>query len=176
MAGGYQVPERLQNFRVYDSTNNALMGIASVELPEIEAMSETVSGAGISGEIETPIVGHYGSMTCTLSWTSITKAAMKLASPDTHEIDLRGSQQVRDTTTGKVKVSAVRVTLQVVPKTVTLGTFEVNATTETEHEFEVLYIKLYVDDKPQLEIDKFNFVARFGGEDLLKETRKALGM
>lgn len=170
------MPERLVNFRAYDSKNNALLGLVTVDLPEIEAMSETVSGAGISGEIETPIVGHYGAMSLTMSFSSITKDGMSLCRPGTHEVDLRGAQQVRDTTTGKTKIVPVRFTLRLVPKNITLGTFEVNATTDTEYEFEVLYIKQYLNDKPVLEIDKFNFVARFGEEDALSEVRKALGM
>lgn len=46
MAGSNQMPERLVNFKVYNSGND-LLGIATVDLPELEAMSDTVSGAGI---------------------------------------------------------------------------------------------------------------------------------
>ena len=175
MAGSNKMPERLVNFKVYNGSND-LLGIATVDLPEIEAMSDTVSGAGISGEVETPVLGHYGSMTCTFSWSSITKLGMGLAKPETHEIDLRGAQQFRDSTTGKLAIVPVRCTLRVIPKTVTLGTFEPGAATDTEHEFEVLYMKLYVDDVEMIEIDKFNFVAKFNGDDTLAGVRKALGM
>lgn len=175
MAGSNQMPERLVNFKVYNGSND-LLGIATVDLPELEAMSDTVSGAGIAGEVETPVLGHYGSMTTTFSWNSITPRGMELAKPETHEIDLRGAQQSRDTTTGKLKIVPVRCTLRVVPKTVALGSFEPGATTDTEHEFEVLYMKLYVDDKEVIEIDKFNFVAKFGDDDVLADVRKALGI
>lgn len=175
MAGSNKMPERLINFKVYNGKND-LLGIATVDLPEIEAMSDTVSGAGISGEVETPVLGHYSSMTCTFAWNMITKLGMALAKPDTHEIDLRGAQQSRDTTTGKLAIVPVRCTLRVVPKTVTLGTFEPGATTDTEQEFEVLYMKLYVDNAEVIEIDKFNFKAKFGGDDTLAQVRSALGM
>ena len=80
MANGQnQVPERLINFNVYDGESKALMGIATVDLPEIEAMSDTVSGAGIAGEVESPILGHFGSMTTTFTWRTIEKAAIALA-------------------------------------------------------------------------------------------------
>ena len=43
-AGENKIPERLINFRVYNNGND-LLGVATVELPELEAMSDTVSGA-----------------------------------------------------------------------------------------------------------------------------------
>ena len=66
MATGNKVPERLINFRVYNDGND-LLGVANVDLPSIEAMSDTVSGAGIAGEVESPILGHFASMTATFT-------------------------------------------------------------------------------------------------------------
>ena len=42
---GNNVTERLVNFRVYNEGND-LLGVATVDLPELSAMSDTVSGAG----------------------------------------------------------------------------------------------------------------------------------
>lgn len=170
-----KMPERLINFRVYNGKND-LLGLASVDLPEIEAMSDTVAGAGIAGEVETPVMGHYGAMACSFSWNSITAEGMKLSKPGVHEIDIRGAQQMLDTASSKFGVVPVRLTLRVTPKTVTLGTFEPGATTDTEQEFEVLYLKMYVNDKEVIEIDKYNFVAKFGGDDALADVRRALGL
>lgn len=93
MATGNKVPERLINFRVYNDGND-LLGVANVDLPSIEAMSDTVSGAGIAGEVESPILGHFGSMTATFTWRTITPELAKLANQKAHALDLRGSQQV----------------------------------------------------------------------------------
>ena len=154
-SGGNKVPERLVNFRVYNNSND-LLGIATVDLPEIEAMSDTVSGAGIAGEVES--------------------AAMKLAQQKAHAVEVRGSQQVYDAANGTYSTVPVRCALRVVPKTVTLGTFEPGATTDTEQVFEVLYIKLFVSGKEVLEIDKFNYVAKFGDHDALASVRSDLGL
>lgn len=175
MAGQNKVPERLINFRVFNEGKD-LLGVATVELPEIEAMSETVSGAGIAGEVESPILGHFGSMTTTFSWRTIEKAAMELAKQKWHAVDLRGSQQVHDAANGVYTTSAVRVSMRISPKTVSLGSFEPGATTDTEQEFEVSYIKLFIDGKCVLEIDKYNYVAKFGDEDMLAKVRKDLGL
>lgn len=174
-SGSNPVPERLINFRVYNEGNDCL-GIATVDLPEIEAMSDTVTGAGIAGEVESPIIGHFSSMTTTFTWRTIEKSAMTLCAQKAHTVDIRGSQQVYDAASGEYNTVAVRATMKIVPKNVTLGSFEPGATTDTEQEFEVLYIKLYVDGKAQLEIDKYNFKAVFGDVDALSKVRTDLGL
>lgn len=52
------VPERLINFRVYVNGNNQA-GVATVDLPDLEFMTDTVSGAGIAGEVDSPILAIY---------------------------------------------------------------------------------------------------------------------
>ena len=88
MATGNKVPERLINFRVYNDGND-LLGVANVDLPSIEAMSDTVSGAGIAGEVESPILGHFGSMTATFTCRTITPELAKLSNQKAHALDLR---------------------------------------------------------------------------------------
>lgn len=175
MAGSNKVPERLINFRVYNDGND-LLGVATVDLPEIEAMSDSISGAGIAGEAETPVLGHFGSMTTTFTWRTIERAAMALNQQKAHAVEVRGSQQVYDAARGEYSTTPVRVSMRIVPKTVTLGTFEVGATTDTEQEFEVTYLKVLVGGVEIVEIDKFNFIARFNGVDSLSGVRKDLGM
>lgn len=169
------VPERLINFRVYNEAQDCL-GIATVDLPEIEAMSDTVSGAGIAGEVESPILGHFNSMTCTFTWRTIEPAAMALSQQRAHAVDVRGSQQVYDAATGLYSSVPVRVAMRIVPKTVTLGTFEPGATTDTEQEFEVLFLSVTVNNVPMITIDKYNFVANIGGVESLAKVRKDLGL
>lgn len=176
MAGSNNVPERLINFRVYYGGSSDLLGIATVDLPEIEAMSDTVSGAGIAGEVESPVLGHFGSMTTTFTWRTIEKSALTLSQQKAHTVDVRGSQQVYDAGNGVYKTIPVRVSMRIVPKTVTLGSFEPGSTTDTEQEFEVLYLKVVVDGKTLCTIDKFNYVAEIGGEDGLSSVRKDLGL
>lgn len=175
MAGSNKVPERLINFRVYNGGND-LLGVATVDLPEIEAMSETVSGAGIAGEAETPVLGHFGSMTTTFTWRTIERAAMELNQQKAHEVEVRGSQQIYDAASGVYSSAPVRVSMRIVPKTVTLGTFEPGATTDTEQEFEVTYLKVFINGQETVEIDKFNFIARFNGVDSLAGVRNDLGL
>lgn len=167
------IPEKLINFRVYLEGDN-LIGVADVELPKLVAMSETVSGAGIAGEVESPVIGHYSSMTATINFRTINQNAGTLATPKAHLLDFRGSQQVYDA--GTYKTVPVRVTIKAIPKSVELGKFKVGSPTETGDEFEVVYLKLYVDGKERIEIDKYNSIARFDGVDVLEGVRADLGI
>lgn len=175
MVGQNKIPERLINFRVYDEENTPL-GMATVDLPQLQAMSDTVSGAGIAGEIDSPVLGHFQSMTTTFHWRTIEAEAAKLSRQRSHQVDLRGSQQVYDSASGSYTTVPVRATLKITPKNYNLGTFEPGSTTDSEQEFEVTYIKLYIDGKEQVEIDKYNFIAKFGDEDALESVRKDLGI
>lgn len=169
------VPERLINFRVYAS-GNALLGNADIELPSLEAMSDTVSGAGIAGEVESPTLGHFGAMGVTMTWRTITPEAMILARHKVHHLEARGSQQVYDAGDCEYKSQPVRIVMKVVPKNISLGSFEVSSTTDTENEFECLYLKVYLNNIEVAEIDKYNFKVNIAGVDPLESVRKDLGM
>ena len=169
MAGTNQIPERLINFRCYRNGTD-LLGVATVTLPQFQAMTDTVS------EVETPVLGHYSSITTTVAFRTITADVTSLAAQMAHPLDFRGSQQVYDASSGKFVTQAVKLSIRGVPKNVTLGNFEVGATTGTEVEMECTYIKLDVGGKTLVEIDKFNYIARFGDEDALESVRKDLGL
>lgn len=151
MAGTNNVPERLVAFRVYSEGNDCL-GTATVTLPNVEPMTDTVSGAGIAGEIDTPIMGHFGSMTVSLQWRTIEPNAVKLAAFKAHNLDIRGSQQVYDAANGVYKTVPVRLALKALPKSVNLGSFETGSTTDSETELEVSYLNLYIDGKSVMSI------------------------
>ena len=169
------VPERLNNFRVY-LEGNALAGVATVELPDIEAMTDTVSGAGIAGEIDSPIIGHFGSMAATINFRTITKDGLSLAAQKSHAIDFRGAMQVYDSGEGEYKTTAVRVSVRGVPKRNGLGSLEVGSTTDSEVELELTYMKVFVDNQERIEIDKYNFKYVVDGVDYLAEIRDAMGL
>ena len=177
-SGTALVPERLVNFRVYraDNGQDISMGQATVDLPEIQAMSDTVSGAGIAGEVETPVLGHYQSFTVTLHWRTIEAAAASLAKFEAHTLTIRGSQQVYDAAAGTYTTVPVRLTLKTMPKSLNLGSFEPGSTVDVEQELEVSYLKLFVNGKAVMELDKYNFVAKFGEADALETVRQDLGL
>ncbi|MGG4034205.1 phage major tail tube protein [Paenibacillus cisolokensis] len=171
----YQIPEKLINFSVYKD-GNTWLGVSDIVLPNIESMTETVSGAGIAGEVDSPTIGHFGSMTATLNWRTVDRKAIELLRPVSHALDFRGSQQVYNPATGEYRSVGIRVSVKAIAKNVTSGNFAPATTTGTSTELEVTYIKIWEDGKVVIEIDKYNFVFRVDGKDMLEQVRRQLGM
>ncbi|MCP4747979.1 MAG: phage major tail tube protein [Desulfobacteraceae bacterium] len=170
-----QVPERLINFRVYNE-DNALVGVADVQLPALEAMTETVKGAGIAGEIDSPTIGHYGSMTVSINFRTVTAAMVSLAAPKAHYLAFQGSIQVYDSAEGKYTTKALKVAVKATPKKTEFGKMDVGAAQESSWEGEVSYLKITLADDEVLELDKFNFICKIDGEDYLETLRSDMGI
>jgi P2 family phage contractile tail tube protein len=169
------VPERLINFRVYEGNNN-LLGVATIELPDIEAMTDTISGAGIAGEIDSPILGHFQSMSTTIAFRTIESGAMKLAGQKSWDITARGSQQINDAGRGEYTSKPVRVSMKGITKRNGLGSFEVGSTTDSEVELEITYLKIFIDNVEVLELDKYNFRYVVDGVNYLASVAEDLGL
>ena len=65
------IPEKLINAKVYDSDGNTLVAMADVDLPDIEYLSETLSGSGIAGEFDSPTIGHVKGMKAKFKFRAI---------------------------------------------------------------------------------------------------------
>lgn len=162
------IPARLNKFNVYTSANKA-MGVATVTLPSIEGMSDTLTGAGVMGEIEMPTLGHIGSMETELEWNTITGEAVTLAPGVSETLTFRGAMQVSDSATGGIKAAGVRVVMSVVSKTLDLGSMEIGSATGTTNTLEVIYLKIIIDGKDVLEIGKLTNVYKVNGKDLMAD-------
>ena len=170
-----EVPEKLISFRVYQDGND-LLGVADAELPSLEYMSETVKGAGVAGEVESPTIGHFGKMSLTLNWRTVTKSLIFLAKPIAHALDLRGAIQTYDAGSGQYKVTPLRVAVRALPKKAELGKMEMNSAGNGSNQFEVIYIKIMLGGETLAEIDKYNYICIIDGSDYLSDVREALGL
>ncbi len=169
------VPEKLINFRVYMNGDD-LVGISDVTLPKLEAITETVKGAGIAGEIDSPTIGHFGSMELELNWRTLLKTNVILAKPTGVDLDLRGAIQMNDSATGTLKSVPAKVVVRGLPKSTDLGKLEMGATTDTKNTIEVTYIKVTIDGSDVFEVDKYNYICTIDGTDDLSDVRTALGL
>lgn len=169
-----QVPQKLISFRAY-SEGKDLVGVVDVELPKIEALTDTIKGAGIAGEVDCPTLGHFASMELKLTWRTIEKPLVIL-SDGNRQLELRGAQQVYDPKTGKYSVLAIKLVVQGASKSTELGKLEVATTTGSVTLMELNYMKLTIANEDVLEIDKYNYIANINGVDLLADIRAALGL
>ena len=161
-------------FAVYEDGVDHL-GIASATLPNLAAIIQTDSGAGIPGNVEAPVLGHYDAMTLGLNFRTTTEQGVRLSEPRRHNIDLRAAQQIEDTVSGTIKVQNIKHIMVVIPKTETGGSIAPASPTNGSGEYAVRYWATYIAGARVREIDPLNFICFINGTDYLADVRKALG-
>lgn len=169
-----KIDEFVVSYAMYEN-GTEYMGTTEVTLPDLEFMTEELSGAGIAGKVEEVITGNMSAMTTTFNFRTVGKWTAKLLEPRVHNIDLRVAQQNMETKDGTTSVSSVKHVMKIKPKKTTLGKVSAATTADASGEYSVLYYALYVDSVKVTEIDPLNFICIINGKDYLKEVRKALG-
>ncbi|MEK5069815.1 phage major tail tube protein [Sporosarcina sp. FSL K6-1508] len=168
------IPEKIVNFNVYSDADKLVGVAAEVTLPDFEAMTETISGAGIAGEYESATPGHFGSQTIEIPFRSISDPSFKFLQNRGQTIILRAAQQSYDVSSGKTNIRPLKVTIKGLPKGLNLGKVGVGTPTETTNTIEILYIKIEENGVTLLELDKLNFIFIVNGTDLMEDVRNAI--
>lgn len=172
---GTNIPEKLIAFRAYKK-GKQLLGVVDVEISGGESLSETLSGAGIAGEIESQTLGHTSPITAKLNFRQRTKQTVALAEPKSHLIELRASLQSR-AAGGEYKTTPERIVLGGTPKSGPFkGKYETGKPLGQEIELAVDYIKIELGGHEVLEIDKLSFIYKVNGVDVLASVREDLGL
>lgn len=70
------IPDKLINAKVYLEGSSALLGMADIELPSLEYVTESMSGLGIAGELDTPTLGHFKGITLKFKWNTVNANAV----------------------------------------------------------------------------------------------------
>lgn len=163
------------NFRVYID-DGYIAGIAEGTFPSIEFMSSEVKGSGLAGAIDMPAPGHFGSLTCTLNWRTITEDFALLGENHTHDIDMYAEHLDFDGGAGEYISRSVHVYMKALTKKIDQGKLVVAESVEAQTEHEIITMQLFIDNVEQLLIDKINYVYRANGVDYLATTRRSLGI
>ena len=170
-----EVRDKLVNYEVFKEGTRKL-GMADVTLPDIDYKTETLSGAGIGGEIDMPTLGQTNGMETSISWRTLNEDVTELLEQKAHDLEFRGANQHYDAATGKFRVQAVKVNIRGVPKKGGLGKLEPASRSDSENVLETLYLKVTIDGEKKVEIDKLNYIHFVNGTDYLAEVRQALGL
>ena len=168
------ISETIINSAIYEGSTE-YRGIADVTLPDISQLTAEISGAGISGNYTSSIIGHIESMKMTFTFRTITDETYKLATPGAHTLDIRVPQQKRSTGTGAIGIQNIKHTVIASPIKLSLGKIAPASTADASGEYAVSYFASYVDGVKVLEIDPINYIFIMNGVDYLKEVRAALG-
>ena len=166
------LPTHVTTYNVYNS-GQRLVGInGEFQCPELEMQTSSVTGPGILGEIEFPNPGHVGNTEATVNFRIIDVEAAQLLNDGTVDLTLRADVSRYDSATGRTVHQSFRVTMRGKVKTVTLGTIQASNGADSSIALELLYIKVVVDSRTILELDKLNFIYVVNGKDMLTEVRK----
>lgn len=162
------IPQFLTNFRMYNS-GNVLVGVTGdVALPKFDAITESVSGAGILGEFESAVPGAFKSQTIEVPFRVIDATMFQMAAGvGNASLTFRGSQQINDYTRGGVINQGVRIETRGSIKGIELGKAAPGKTTDSKCIQEILFIAIYIDNREVLYLDKLNFIYRLNGKDML---------
>lgn len=193
------------NYEAYDE-GQRFLGHASIDLPEMTYMAQDISGAGIAGTVNLPSRWITESLTLTAHWRSMTQYTFHLAEQDNHDVTFYGAingynsgesgvaganlseTRSRYTTNGvheaptdfrgagQIRAVPIKIMTRLLPKKVTFGKFQVNEMMESESEFELTYMKVWVDNEEMLELDKFNYTLTINGVSYADDVRSALGL
>jgi P2 family phage contractile tail tube protein len=168
------IPEKIINFNMYTDGEKRYGITGEIKLPSLEAITETISGAGIAGEFESATPGHYKSMQVEVPHRIIDQEAFKLANYDLSNLTLRGSMQLYDSGAGKLVTKPLKIVMRGMLKNFDLGSIGVGKPTETTPVLEVLYIKIDAGGENLLEFDKLNFICKINGVDVLADIRNQI--
>ncbi len=164
-------------YKIYNRTSGKAEFVAdttSYKRPDIEVMTESISGGGIAGEIDMPTLGQLSSMEIEIGFKRANKKAVELFAQKTQDIEVRWVTDVIDTAGAIVSTCANKDIIKAIPKKLSLGNIETNSTNEASVPLEVIYIKHIQDGEALFEIDKLNNIFIVNGVDYAKKIREAL--
>lgn len=144
---GNVLPEVLNHYNVYKK-GNKLFGISGeLELGELEAITDTIEGAGVIGEIEDPVTGQFSSIKIKIPFSVLYDDYFSLLdTTNPPELTLRASMQCMDPATGVTGYYPVKIVVRGKATNSNLGKMVKGKKGEPEVELELLYIKIAINN------------------------------
>ena len=168
------IDQSVINFAVYEDSVEYL-GVSKVTLPDVTFLTQSISGAGVGGNVEAVILGHLEAMTLGLEFRTTTPQSVQLSELRRHSIDLRVANQYEDPVAGTVEARKEKHIFVVVPKSTKGGAIAPATPTSGSGEYAVRYWATYINGKKVRELDPLNFICYINGVDYLAGVRAALG-
>lgn len=166
------IPEVVHDFNMYNTGNKLIGMTGEVAIPDFEAMTETIAGAGLLGEYEATIPGHYGSMEQEIPFRCIDEDYFKLISPsESVELMLRGALQYNVKATQNVDYMGMRIAYRGRCKKIAIGTVKQHGQMDSSVTIELTCILIEMDGKKRVELDKINGVFRVNDVDKLAKVK-----
>jgi hypothetical protein len=168
-----KVPHITAAYNVYVDGGTKLLGLADCTMPNWEALTETITGAGIMGELEIPSRGHMSALTFVMNFRSMLDDPLTFAISQAYHFDLRAAQGFEDNTTYERGEAKERYSIRGPIKTVNPGTRGPHAAWDATIEVAVRRVEHFIDGRQVLEFDLLNDVYRVNGVDIYQQVRAA---
>ena len=168
-------PTSTVDYRVYHDGFRLIGIAASVTLPQVQSMTTTVSGGGIMGEIEEPVMSMFQNMEMTLPFRTVTRDIYRILTQQYHHIELWGAIQTQDPASGKFVVQQHKIVTRAMPKSYSLGNFNIANPQDSEVAFTVSRFESWLDNQEIIIVDKFNEIHRINGVDQNLDVLRAIG-
>lgn len=167
------IPEVINNWNAYNKGNKLIGVSGSVTLPNLDAITETITGAGILGSYESGIIGHYGSIEQEVPFRQLEEDIFSLMDP-TQSVDLtfRASSQYTDRQTGAIDYKGMRIVERGRFKSFSAGKLEAGKAMEGTLKLEVLYFEVELNGKKLVKLDKLNDLFIVNDKDMLEKVRR----
>ncbi len=168
---GLIFPEVINNFRVYNDASKLMGTTGEITLADFQAITATISGAGILGEYNTSVIGMFQSMQQEIPFRMIDEDYFRMLNTgEQSKIVLRSSVQQRNRETGgTLSTKAMRIVFRGHPTAAKPGTDKIGEMMNASITLELTYVLIELDGKVMIELDKLNSVYKVNGKDLLKD-------
>lgn len=167
------IPEVIHGFNVYDGDGDQLIGITDeMSMADLNSKVASITGAGIAGTYEVPVLGHFDPITQDIPFRILYKPIFEFANPMKQvSFNVRGAIQVTDKSTGVSDFVGFRYVVKGRCKSMTPGNLKPGDVMGSKISVGAVYILYEIDGVKLIEIDKLNNVYRVNGIDLLEKVR-----
>lgn len=166
------IPTKINKYNVYNAGDRLLGMGDEMTLPDFEASSETVTGAGILGEIDDPTVGYFTNQEMEIPFRVLDGEAVDMLDmTKAVQLEIRGAQQTTNSE-GDIEFRPMRVVVRGRSSKLSTGKVKAGNPMDTSVTLTMLYILIELDGKPVLELDKLNEVFKINGVDVLAKVKE----
>ncbi len=166
------IPTKINKYNVY-TAGDRLLGVGDeLTLPDFESSGETVSGAGILGELDDPTVGYFTNQEIEIPFRVLDREAADLLDMTRAvQLTIRGAQQTTDAE-GNIQFRQLRAVVRGRAAKFSPGKLKAGSQMETKLTLTLLYILIELEGETLLELDKLNEVYKLRGQDVLARIKE----
>lgn len=168
------IPEVLNNYNVYNGDGDKLIGITDdMSIAELSSKVVTITGAGIPGAYEVPVLGQLEPITQEVPFRLLYSQVLTMANPlKPVRLNVRGAIQVTNKNTQISDLAGFRYVVGGRSKVVGGGNLKLGDVMGTKLSIASTYILFEINGEKLIEVDMLNSIYRIDGVDLMERVRR----